>query len=240
MLTRLRLWPGIIYHMSASFGFTLTGFVFHLLTERQDISERWDRERGRWSSPWIELFLPGRTSNRTTSISQVKHRWLGRACRPSARRTQKHSGVRRTHTWQTYWHTDQEIQLDCSRANRTVAPTQALAATGAPMSNLAPFIPLITHMVQLILIYEGSLTGICLLFYRIKATMTVCLGHFGMELCAGCVWLSCNKLRLTISPSSLRVGSRLIHLEWRYINRFTLLASVKKNSKCRIESVNNG
>lgn len=95
----------------------LTSVAFHLLTEWRDSSERWGRECGECSSLWIEFILPERTSNRPASISQVEHRWLSHARRPSAQRIQMHRGCPLTR--QTYWHTDQE------RANWTaVTQTQ--------------------------------------------------------------------------------------------------------------------
>lgn len=104
-------------HLSFIPLWALTSVAFHLLTEWRDSSERWGRERGGCSSLWIEFILPERTSNRPASISQVEHRWLSHARRPSVPRIQMHRGCPLTR--QTYWHTDQE------RANWTaVTQTQ--------------------------------------------------------------------------------------------------------------------
>lgn len=71
-------------------------------------AEGWQRVVGPddCSSLWMELILPERTSNRPTSISQAKHRWLSNARQPSAQRFQMHRACPLTR--QTDWHTDQE------------------------------------------------------------------------------------------------------------------------------------
>ena len=93
-------------HLSFIPLWALSSVAFQLLTEWRDSSERWGQQCGGCSGLWMEFILPERTSNRPASISQVEHRWLSHARRPSAQRFQMHRACPLTR--QTDWHTDRE------------------------------------------------------------------------------------------------------------------------------------
>lgn len=135
-------YPEAIYHIAVcppQFHTTVSSVAFQLLTEWRGSSERWGRQCGGCSSLWMELIHPERTSNRPASISQVEHRWLSHARRPSAHSFQMHRACPLTR--QTDWHTDQvranwTINLHKHRrSSNTHTSAQSLGSSGTLASS---------------------------------------------------------------------------------------------------------